>query len=100
MISNVSWILAGIKPNNDDEEFSEKEIQEMANEAFEDNRHFSAIVCGLKLEHSGTLEQMEESYNELRKEEFFEEGDFGISSLHERAELLFLPTQIENETDA
>ena len=95
-VSNVSWVLVGVRPRTE-EKLPEEILQKILEEAFQPERTYKLFLCGAEIDKEGTLHEMEEGYKLLKKQmEEYKEGDYCIISVHEEADLLFLPTEIED----
>ena len=95
--SNVSWVLVGVKPTGE-EQLEEKVLHKMNMEAFMPDRTYKLFLCGIEVDKTGTLVEMEEGYELLKKNlEEYNDGDYCIISSHEEGSLLFLPIEIKEE---
>ena len=96
--SKISWVLVGIRPKNEGEQIPEDVAEKMLQEAFFPEKKFQLFICGALIEKFGTLEACEEGYYMMRKEmQDYEYGDYGIVSLHEEGNLLFMPIELSEE---
>ena len=98
-ISDVSWVLVGVRPRTE-EQLPEEVLQKLMVESFMDDRIYKLFLCGTEIDKTGNLDEMEEGYKLLRKSmDEYKDGDYCIISSHDEADLLFLPTELE-ENDA
>jgi hypothetical protein len=98
-ISNVSWVLVGVRPRTE-EKLEEEVLQKLMVESFLPERTYKLFLCGAEVDKAGTLDELEEGYKLLKKSmEEFKDGDYCIISVHEEADLLFLPTELEDDVE-
>lgn len=97
--SNVSWVLVGVRPKNE-EQLDEATLNKMAMEAFMEGKIYKLFLCGTEVDKSGTLIEMEDGYNLIKKNlEEYKDGDYCIISSHEEGNLLFMPKEIEDNAE-
>lgn len=96
-ISDVSWVLVGVRPRNE-EKLEEEVLQKLMVESFQPERKYTLFLCGTQMDKSGTLDEMEEGFRMIKTNlEEYKDGDYCIISEHEEADLLFLPTYVEED---
>ncbi len=97
--SNVSWVLVGVRPRTEDK-IEEEVLQRLLVESFQDDRTYKLFLCGAEIDKTGNLDEMEEGFNLLRKNmKEYKDGDYCIISTHDEADLLFMPTELEDNVE-
>jgi hypothetical protein len=101
-LSKLSWTLVGVRPTegSPDGKLEEETIQKMLNEAFEDGKTYDLFLCGeVVQDKKAALPEMEDGYFMLKAGmPELEYGDYGIISSHEEGDLLFVATELDEET--
>jgi hypothetical protein len=94
-VSDVSWVLVGVRPRTE-EKLEEEVLQKLMVESFQNERSYGLFLCGVQVDKKGSLDEMEEGFRMIKQNlEEYKDGDYCIISEHEEADLLFLPTIIE-----
>ena len=98
-ISNVNWVLSGIRPPNDKLEIDDEVVKMIMLEAFMPGKKFDLYLCGEVVDNkSCTLQEMEDGYALLKSElKDYKFGDFGIVCTHTDGNLLFFPIDQTDE---
>lgn len=90
-ISNISWILVGVRPVDEQIELTEDMLNIAMTEAFKENNKYKLFLCGADVEKEGTLEELEIGYHMVKQEvEEFTDGDYCIIYNHPLVDLLFM----------
>lgn len=94
--SKVSWILASVRSA---ETIEENELQKMLLEAFLPEKKYKLFLCGEVIEgKEGNLVEMEQGFILISTSmKDYSHGDYGIISVHEFGELLFIPMILTDE---
>lgn len=96
-LSDVSWVLVGVRPRTE-EKIEEEVLQRLMVESFQVEKKYALFLCGTQMDKIGSLDEMEEGFRMIKANlEEYKDGDYCIISEHEEADLLFLPTYIEED---
>lgn len=95
--SDVSWVLVGVRPR-DEEKLPEETLQRMMEDSFSEGKVYKLFLCGVEVDKEGTLDEMEEGFKMVKKNmDEYNDGDYCIISRHEEGDLLFLPVILEDD---
>ena len=90
-ISNVSWVLVGVRPVDTEVELTEEMLGIAMQEAFKENNRYKLFLCGADVNKEGTLEELEIGYHMVKQDvEEFADGDYCIIYNHPLVDLLFM----------